>query len=238
MGFFRSLIGNIVQGVGNLVSIVSPTIGDAIYSVGVDIEFGGSSSSYSSSTASAQETIDLQAECNKACKDAENKTKKAIEEVISEAKSSIQVFERKIKKIGAAGLDFSLPSDYFDSMEDVYLDYIQHEISLDAEAFMKILEIKDDKKRKDDCRKYIDTVVHEAKKRAVNHLNKKRFDALDSMTKEMKSYLDEKESTMKERKKQLDELEAKKDDEEFVNQVYREHVIDISYLSCIRSECV
>lgn len=238
MGFFGSLIGGFLQTVGDVVSIVSPTVGGAIWNAGIDIEFGGSSSSYSSSKASAQETIDLQAECNKACKDAEKKTKKAIEEIINEAKTSIQSFEKKIKKIGVAGLDYAIPDNYFDSMEDAYLDYIQHEISLDAEAFMKILEIKDDKKRKDECKKYIDTVVYEAKKRAINHLNKKRYDALDSMTKEMKAYLDDKESAMKERKMQLEKLEANKDDEGYVKQVYVDHVIEISYLNCIKSECV
>ena len=238
MGFLGDVFGGALQVVGDLISHVSPTIGSAIWDIGFDIEFGGSSSSYSSNTASAQETIDLQAECNKACQDTEKKTKKAIGEVIKEAKSSVQSFEKKIKKLGAAGLDFSLPDDYFDSMEDAYLDYIQREISLDAEEFMKILEIKDDKKRKDECKKYIDTVVYGAKKHAIDYLNNKRYDALDSMTKEMKVYLDEKESTMKERKRQLDELESKKDDEEFINRIYMEHVVDISFLNCIRSECI
>ena len=237
MGFFRDFFGGFVQKVGEFVSVISPTIGQKIYDAGIDIEFGGSSSRYSSSTASAQETIDLQAECNKACKDAEKKTKEAIEEVIKEAKASVKSFEIKIKKLGAAGLDVSIPDNYFDTMEDTYLDYIQHEISLDSEAFMKLLDIKDDKKRKDECKTYIDMVVYEAKKRAINHLNQKRYDAYDSMAKEMKSFLDDKESSMKERSRQLEDLEANKDNEGYVKQVYINHVIDISYLNCIKSEC-
>lgn len=238
MGFFGDLFGGIVQTLGDVVSIISPEIGTAIYNVGLDIEFGGIESTYSSSKATASETIDLQAECNKAVKDAKKKTGKAIEEVIAQAKSSVKSFERKMKKIGAAGLDFSLPDDYFDSMEDAYLDYIQREISVDSKEFTKILEIKDDKKRKSDCKEYIDKVVYEAKKKAINHLNNKRFDALDSLSKEMKTYLDEKESTMRERKRQLDDLEANREDEAFVNQIFKDHIVDISYLSCINSECV
>lgn len=234
MGFFSRIkrgfsksIGKVLEGVGN---ILPGRVGDAIWGKGIDLQYP--TTHYDGASATADDTVDLAAECKKTCENAEQQAKSAIEDVISEAKRNLHECSRELITY-IPGV--SLENVGFTEARAIYRDHIAHEISLDNDQFMQILKITEKSKREAECKAFTDTVVTEAQKRTIAKINQIADSAIEGKLSELSDYINTQLALMEKTQAELRELEEKQCDNDFIGKQCTEKIVDIAYLECIRS---
>ncbi len=234
MGFFswvREKAGRALEWVGEKIP---GRIGDKLEEVGRNMQYPRSH--YDSSSSTVSETVDITAECKKACEEATEKAAPIIDEAIAQGQMMLQeAWDIYAANMPPEEIDPAIKAECFAGLKKEYRDHIAQAISLDNDAFLKIVKITSRKEREPAIQKYVEEVIKKAGNLFIDRVNEQKNLTIQKMLDALETQLKEREDDIALRQETLRVLVENQDDPDVIAKSVTDQIVQISYLTCIRS---
>lgn len=194
---------------------------------------------YKASIASNVETVDFEKRCTEYYNIAIREINPKIDSIILDAKTELldkkRVFQYCVTEDFFEQIKRICETASFKAERDEILSSVGQAFSNDNKEFLRIVEIRDDKERQEEFKKFVGTKIEEICNNFVNVVTQKKDEYITSMVKIVREYCEQQELILDEIKNHYEEMIKEKSNPDFVSNRFSKSAVDIAYSKCILS---
>ncbi len=194
---------------------------------------------YKASVASNVETVDFEKRCSEYYNIATGEINPKIDNFILDAKAELldkkRVFQYFVTEDFFEQIKKICETASFESERDKILSSVGQAFSNDNKEFLRIVEIKEDKERQEEFKKFVETKIKEICTDFEDLVIQKKDEYITSMIKIVREYYEQQETILDEIKRHYEEMIKEKNNPDFVSIRFSKNAVDIAYSRCILS---